>query len=75
MIQNHFRDILVKIQNLTTYGKVLILQSFALSQILYLSTVLHIPADIFPKISSIIFRFHWNGKTQGEEKCNCARLL
>ena len=55
-------------RNLTIYGKVLILKSFALSQILYISTVLHIPANIIREIDSIMFRFLWHGKTHKVKK-------
>ncbi len=77
IIQKNFRDKLVKIENklnmwkkryLTMYGKVLLLKSFALSQILYVSTVLHIPDSIVHDIDNIMFRFLWNGNTHKVKK-------
>jgi endonuclease/exonuclease/phosphatase family metal-dependent hydrolase len=72
MTKNNFDDRLLKIKNkfnmwkkrdLTIYGKILIIKTFALSQILYTSTVLHIPDKIVKEIQNLIFCFLWNGKT------------
>ncbi len=77
VIQKNFHDKLIKIErklnmwknrNLTIYGKTLILKSFALSQILYISTVLHIPDKIIRKVDDMMFRFLWNSNTHKVKK-------
>ena len=51
-----------KQRNLSIYGKILILKTFALSQILFLSTVLHVPDHIVKEIETLSYKFLWNGK-------------
>ena len=43
------------------YHSHIILKTFALSQILYVSSVFHIPEDIVTEIENIMFNFLWNG--------------
>ena len=72
-----------KQRNLSIYGKILIIKTFALSQILYLSTVLHIPDHIVKEIETLSYQFLWNGKqhkvkkrviTQDFEKGGCRMI-
>jgi len=51
------------IRDLTPIGKITILKSLALSQLIYLFSVLPNPPDHFIKeVNSLIFNFVWNGK-------------
>jgi len=52
-----------KKRDLTIYGKTLIIKTFALSQILHISTVLHVPDEIVKAIKTMVFTFLWQGKT------------
>ena len=51
-----------KQRNLTIYGKILIIKAFALSQLLYVAAVCHIPKKIMTEVERIIYEFLWNGK-------------
>ena len=77
MIQRNFVDKILKIKkrlnmwrqrDLTIFGKILILKTFAISQILYVASVLHVPEPILKEIDSIIFDFLWNGKAHKVKK-------
>ena len=51
-----------KRRNLTLIGKNLIMKTFALSQILFLSSVHIIPEWAIKEIKDLMFAFLWNGK-------------
>jgi len=50
-------------RNLSVIGKVTVIKSLLLPQLLYLFSVLciHIPKSFFKKINSLFFKFIWNG--------------
>ena len=41
----------------------LIIKAFALSQLLYVSAVCHIPKKIMNELGNLIYNFLWNGKS------------
>ena len=57
-----------KQRNLTIFGKILIIKTFALSQILYVATVLHVPEQIVKEIESLSYQFLWNGSQHKVKK-------
>ena len=58
-----------KRRNLTLTGKILILKTFGISQVLYLSSVFKVPEWALSEISKIMYEFLWNGK-QNKVKSN-----
>ena len=72
-----------KQRDLTIYGKILILKTFALSQLLYASLVLPMPKKILNEAQAIMYNYLWNGPTykvkkdvvtQGFEKGGCKMI-
>lgn len=57
-----------KQRDLTIYGKILLIKTYALSQILYLTSVLPVPEAFMIKLDEIIFNFLWNGKAHKVKK-------
>lgn len=57
-----------KQRNLTIFGKILIIKTFALSQILYVATVLHVPEETVKEIESLSYQFLWNGSQHEVKK-------
>jgi len=57
-----------KQRHLTIFGKILILKTFALTQFLYVSSVLHVPNDIIKEIEDLMFKFLWNGRQHKVKK-------
>ena len=55
-------------RDLTIFGKILILKTFAISQILYVASVLHVPEPILKELDSIMFNFLWNGQAHKVKK-------
>ena len=51
-----------KHRKLTLNGRVLILKSLAISQIIHLASLLPFPDDLIPEIMQMIYEFLWNGK-------------
>ena len=51
-----------KQRNLTIYEKILLIKSYALSQIVYATAVLPIPNNILLEVENMIYEFLWNGK-------------
>ena len=51
-----------KQRNLTLTGKVLIIKTFGISQLLYLASVIHIPEWVIKQAEDIVYEFLWNGK-------------
>lgn len=57
-----------KARKLTLNGKVLIIKSLAISQIIYLLNLLPFPDDINKELESAIYEFLWNSKTHKVKK-------
>ena len=51
-----------KQRNLSIYGKILILKSYALSQLLYVAGVIHTPESNIKEVELLAYNFLWNGK-------------
>ena len=51
-------------RSLSLHGKVIIINSLALSGLVYLATVYLIPASIVTRVYKIISNFLWSGKTE-----------
>ena len=47
---------------LTLKGKITIINSLALSQIMYVSNILYVPADVIKEVNQLIFSFLWPKK-------------
>jgi len=56
-------------RDLTIFGKILLIKSFALSQILYLTSALPLPSKFVSELDEIIYSFLWNGKQHKVKKC------
>ena len=52
-----------KQRELTIYGK-----TFALSQLLYVSSILNVPSDIIKEVEELMYHFLWNGKKHKVKK-------
>ena len=57
-----------KHRKLTLNGRVLILKSLAISQIIHLASLLPFPDDLIQEIEQMIYEFLWNGKTHKVKK-------
>ena len=57
-----------KHRKLTLNGRVLILKSLAVSQIIHLASLLPFPDDLSQEIEQMIYEFLWNGKTHKVKK-------
>ena len=55
-------------RNLTIYGKTLILKTDALSQLLYVLSVFHIPKYIMKEVEDLAYEYLWNGKQHKVKK-------
>ena len=75
--QKNFKDKIKKMKlrlnlwkqrNLTIYGKTLILKSYALSQLLYVSSVFHLPEYIMKEAEDLAYEFLWNCKQHKVKK-------
>ena len=53
-----------KMRNLTYYGKVTIVNSLLISQLIYLATCYNIPETHIKELNKIIFSFLWNSKRE-----------
>ena len=51
-----------KMRNLTLYGKVQVVRSLAMSQLLYVCSKLPVPKTFTTKVEKEIVRFVWNGR-------------
>ena len=49
-------------RNLSIYGRVQIIKSFAVAQLVQVASLLPVPIGIVPKLNDIFFRFLWKGK-------------
>ncbi len=52
-----------KCRNLSLKGKITIVNTLALSSLLYLASVIHVPSIVFKEVKHIIVDFIWEGKT------------
>jgi hypothetical protein len=66
IIQNIFDQ--WKQRNLTIYGKILLIKTFALSQIIYTASVIPVPDKILLEIEKMIYGFLWKGKQHKVKK-------
>ena len=57
-----------KQRNLTLTGKVLIVKTFGISQLLYLASVIHIPDWVIKQAEDIVYEYLWNGKSHKVKK-------
>ena len=57
-----------KARKLSLNGKVIIIKSLAISQIIYLLNLQPFPDDYIKELESIIYEFLWNGKTHKVKK-------
>ena len=53
-----------KFRSLSLKGRVLIVNSIALSGLVYVGTIFGLPDNIYKRINSIIFKFVWAGKNE-----------
>lgn len=76
-IKLNFQTKLIKIKqilsiwaqrDLTIYGKILLIKSFALSQILHISSILPVPVKFISDLEEIVYNFLWNGKQHKVKK-------
>lgn len=58
-----------KNRDLTIFGKILLIKSYALSQILYTTSVLPTSDKFISELEDIIYNFLWNGKQHKVKKC------
>ena len=49
-------------RNLTLFGKVMIIKSLGLSQLVYSASTLNVPEEITPILKTKVFNFLWNNK-------------
>ena len=61
-IENCIR--LWKTRNLTVFGKMTIIKSFLVSQIIFNAQMISIPNEVIKKINSLLYSFLWNGKKE-----------
>ncbi len=52
-----------KCRNLSLKGKITIVNTFALSSLLYLASVIHVASIVFKEVKHIVADFIWEGKT------------
>ncbi len=52
-----------KCRNLSLKGKITIVNTLALSSLLYLASVIHVPSMVFKEVNHIVVDFIWEGKT------------
>jgi hypothetical protein len=79
MIKDNFESVLTKIRNLvdtwilrklTIKGKVLIVNTLLVTQLIYICTVIQTPEWVTKEYNSMIHKFIWNGKP-AKVKYNC----
>ena len=49
-------------RKLTMFGKVNVIKTYALSKIVYISSVIETPQYVISKLKNLFFQFLWNGK-------------
>lgn len=65
-----------KLRNLTIYGKVQLIKTYLISQVIYLLSVLPAPNLEFVKqLEQILFKFLWNDKTERIKRTTLYRTL
>ncbi len=52
-----------KCRNLSLKGKITIVNILALSSLLYIASVIHVPSMVFKEVKHIVVDFIWEGKT------------
>ena len=51
-----------KVRNLSLKGKVTVINALALSPLIYLASVIHVPDQVIKEVKNIIVNFIWDGK-------------
>ena len=62
-----------KRRNLTIFGKVTVLKSLALSQIIHLIIVYSIPNIFLNKLNRLIYQFIWGSKIEKVKRCTLTK--
>ncbi len=57
-----------KMRDLTLYGKVLLIKTYGISQLLYVSSVLNVPRGIIDEAEQILYEFLWGGNSHKIKK-------
>ncbi len=52
-----------KCRNISLKGKITIINTIALSSLLYLASVIHVPSVVFKEVKYFVVDFIWEGKT------------
>ena len=52
-----------KCRNLSLKGKITVINTLALSKLIYLCSILHTPEEVYAEVKNIITDFIWDGKT------------
>ena len=60
-----------KMRNLTVYGKIVIIKSLVISQIVYAATVIHVPEMLARKLEKMIYTFLWGSKREKIKRTVC----
>ena len=60
-----------KMRNLTLYGKIVIIKSLVISQIVYAATVIHVPEMLARKLEKMIYTFIWGAKREKIKRTVC----
>ena len=57
-----------KKRHLTIFGKIIVIKTLALSQIIYSATNTHIPDYVIPRLNTIVYNFWWENKERIKRK-------
>ena len=57
-----------KKRHLTIFGKIIVIKTLALSQIIYSATNTHIPDYVIPRLNTIVYNFLWENKERIKRK-------
>ena len=57
-----------KMRDLTLYGKVLLIKTYGISQLLYVSSVLNVPQGTIDEAEQILYDFLWGGNSYKVKK-------
>ena len=64
-----------KMRNLTFYGKIVVLKSLVISQIVYVASVLCVPKSFVCKLEKIIYTFLWGSKREKVKRTVCINSI
>ena len=60
-----------KSRNLTLYGKIVVIKSLLISQIVYPASVIHVPESLVRKLEKMIYTFLWGSKREKIKRTVC----